>query len=387
MSGRYRQVRARLVFIVTILFAFMALGMIYVQTQIVDRNAEVMHRSQRISAVKMVQLYVNLSIPGDWEVVDGRLRKGGRDFGDGSFITHALSEYLLPDTMIRFKLGTPPKLPKKSGLAAFLYEPPRAGDAADDPRRRGSQDDAFMTEFGAGIAVSDDAGLPIGWIEASSDRDQRRLSSNRLFSTFLTGASLLSLLAIAFFCAVVFKLTRPIDVMAEEHECAEERNAELSAKSRTDPLTGLLNRRGLEEAIDAIGASEPLPTQLALLDIDHFKAINDARGHDEGDRALASVARVIARTVRAGDLCCRWGGEEFVVVFRGLEGEHASVSAERLREAVEAEILGDEESPLRLTVTIGLAKWRSAGFAEALAQADAAMYRGKREGRNRVVVA
>jgi diguanylate cyclase (GGDEF)-like protein len=123
-----------------------------------------------------------------------------------------------------------------------------------------------------------------------------------------------------------------------------------------------------------------------MVDIDHFKAVNDEWGHDEGDRVLAAIAMLIAGSVRSCDYCCRWGGEEFVIVFQDLTERHAAASAERLRAAVESHAFETQDKPLKVTVTIGLTKWHSIGFSEAVARADGAMYRGKREGRNRVVL-
>jgi diguanylate cyclase (GGDEF)-like protein len=388
MKDRYKSIRARLVVVITLLFAALSFVMVYIQSSVIERNTEMLHRSQRMSAAQMVKLYLELSFSGDWEIVDGKLQKGGRDFNGGSQLAYVLSDYLFPDTLIRFNAGTPPVMPPRRDLGDLLSERSRPRLPYRDDSNVKPPDQPFITAAGAGIAVRDNAGLPIGWIEVASDRDQRRQNSNRLLSSLLIGGTILSMAGILFFCFVVLRLTRPIDVMAEEHEAAKAQNEELAAISKTDPLTGLYNRRGLEAALrEAWGCSDSPPSQLALIDIDHFKAVNDSRGHEEGDKVLAAIANLIARSIRTGDLCCRWGGEEFVIVFMGLEGEHASASAERLRRAVEAEHLGGEEAPLRVTVTIGLAQWRSGGFPEAVVQADGAMYRGKREGRNRVVLA
>jgi diguanylate cyclase (GGDEF) domain len=387
MRGRFKSFRARLVIAITLLFTLLAFGTIYIQTQVVDQNIEIMRRSQRISAVQMVRLYAEINYPGAWTVADGRLRKGGRDFGDGSYITHVLADYLTPDTMIGFKAGTPLNREKNQNLDSMLrdaVQQPRQDPGPQGPRQL---DRPFITATGAGIAVKDDAGLPIGWIEVTSAESQRDSWNTRMLSSVLIGATVLSTLAILIFCVIVLKLTQPIDRMAAEHEIATAKNAELATISKTDPLTGLLNRRGLEEALQDDECWGAVPSQLAMIDIDHFKAVNDSRGHDEGDKVLAAIARLVEKGVRAGDLCCRWGGEEFVIVFRGAEGEHAWSSAERLRAAVEETVFGSDEAPLRVTVTIGLAKWRSSGLPEALTQADNAMYKGKREGRNRVVLA
>jgi diguanylate cyclase (GGDEF)-like protein len=391
MKARYTPIRARLVVVVTLLFAALAFGMVYVQYSVIGKSNETLHSSQRMSSAQLVKLYLDVSYPGYWTIVDGKIRKGGRDFGDGSYLTYALSDYLFHDTLIRFNAGAPPILPKNKDLGDLLVEPskPNQADRLDQRNLRPEQrsDRPFLTATGAGIAVRDDAGLPVGWIEVASDHDRRSESQNRVFSNFLIGGTILSLAIIVFFCVAMLQLTRPIDLMAEESEAAKARSEELSAISKTDPLTRLYNRRGLEAALGEMECVDSPPSQIALVDIDHFKAVNDSRGHDEGDRVLTAIASLIASSVRACDLCCRWGGEEFVIVFRGLENEHASTSAERLRQAVEEHAFGTEDEPLRITVTIGLAQWRSGGFGASVALSDSAMYRGKREGRNRVVIA
>jgi diguanylate cyclase (GGDEF)-like protein len=130
---------------------------------------------------------------------------------------------------------------------------------------------------------------------------------------------------------------------------------------------------------------ETAPSHVAIIDVDHFKEVNDERGHDEGDRVLTAVAEIVSSSVRRGDLCGRWGGEEFIIVFRGLDD--ASALVERIRSTVEAHTFGGAEAPLRVTITIGVASLGDRSFHETVSAADGAMYIGKREGRNRVVVA
>jgi diguanylate cyclase (GGDEF)-like protein len=160
--------------------------------------------------------------------------------------------------------------------------------------------------------------------------------------------------------------------------------AGLVAEARVDALTGLLNRRGFEERLAAEVARatrEGHPLAVVNLDLDHFKRVNDHQGHEAGDRALARVGAVIADQVRGGDLAARWGGEEFVVVLPGADVQAAHAFAERVRDAVAA--TGDG-----LTVSAGVAVSAGAPDPQALlAAADAAMYRAKRTGRDRTIVA
>ncbi|KQR99590.1 hypothetical protein ASG12_01930 [Williamsia sp. Leaf354] len=164
-----------------------------------------------------------------------------------------------------------------------------------------------------------------------------------------------------------------------------------SVESRRDPLTQLPNRRGLEQAVASVGRYRPRGADdvvvVIVLDLDAFKRVNDARGHECGDLVLAETARRLATTIAANDIPCRMGGEEFVVVGRRPLREVA-VLGERIRSAVMAPNQG-----LRVTASIGVA-WADAesmstDSAETLVEnliraADRAMYDAKRSGGNRV---
>jgi diguanylate cyclase (GGDEF)-like protein len=164
---------------------------------------------------------------------------------------------------------------------------------------------------------------------------------------------------------------------------------DLSRMAARDPMTQLLNRRGLSEALDRyFNLRQAAPAFLMLLDIDHFKRINDNHGHQTGDAVLCRVAEVLRSTVRRGDLTGRIGGEEFVAICLGSDGAGVLQLAERVRKAVEnqtIEISGSDQ-PLRCTVTIGVSgQFTSLQALEgAMRAADAALYRGKAAGRNRV---
>ncbi|MGP1691966.1 MAG: GGDEF domain-containing protein [Giesbergeria sp.] len=164
---------------------------------------------------------------------------------------------------------------------------------------------------------------------------------------------------------------------------------ELRTMAARDPLTQLLNRRGLAEGLEAHFRSRSAgPAHLLLVDIDHFKRINDTYGHKVGDTVLCHVADVIRDTARQADLACRVGGEEFVSVCLDTDSAGAMRLAERLRTAIEQHgvPIGAGRDPIRCTVTLGLSR-SFAGADEldsAMQQADAALYRGKAAGRNRV---
>ena len=158
-----------------------------------------------------------------------------------------------------------------------------------------------------------------------------------------------------------------------------------------DPLTGAFNRRAFYPLFQKESdRSRRLGAGLALIffDIDHFKRLNDAHGHEAGDRVLEQLARRVQHTLREHDLLFRWGGEEFVVLLPHSTEADARIVAERIRQAVSDEPLvrSDVRQPLRVTLSLGLAAATSvpADANTLLAQADAATYLAKYNGRDRV---
>lgn len=162
--------------------------------------------------------------------------------------------------------------------------------------------------------------------------------------------------------------------------------------ARRDPLTGLLNRRAMHELLDEHASRLRRAGDtfaVLLVDLDHFKAINDRHGHDVGDRALVHATHCIAQALRAQDRIGRQGGDEFVVLLPGCDVRRAAAEAERLRLEVQASPLQHAGAVLPLSLTIGVAQWAGAGedCARLLARADEALLRAKRSGRNRVETA
>lgn len=159
-----------------------------------------------------------------------------------------------------------------------------------------------------------------------------------------------------------------------------------------DSLTGLMNRRHFAELLDAEaarGLRRAPRAVLAILDVDHFKAINDQHGHLEGDGVLRQLADILRRLVRAGDLLARIGGEEFAVLMPDTDVEQARAFAERVRQTVESAAFMPGGAPRQVTVSIGLAAMAEDRLqrSELLRTADRALYAAKEAGRNRVVVA
>ncbi|MFT4035252.1 MAG: sensor domain-containing diguanylate cyclase [Patulibacter sp.] len=163
--------------------------------------------------------------------------------------------------------------------------------------------------------------------------------------------------------------------------------AEVRALAVTDPLTGLPNRRQLDTVLERATAQVRRghgTLAMMMIDIDHFKALNDTHGHQMGDEMLRRVARALDRDLAAGDLAARYGGEEFSIVMPGRSPQEVLAAANRLRRAV-AQLGG----PVPVTVSIGVAWAPDHGVTRdtLIEAADAALYRAKRGGRNCVVAA
>jgi two-component system cell cycle response regulator len=160
----------------------------------------------------------------------------------------------------------------------------------------------------------------------------------------------------------------------------------------TDQLTGLHNRRYMSRHLDTLlknSATSGKPVAFLIMDIDYFKAVNDTYGHDAGDEVLREFANRISANVRGMDLACRFGGEEFVVVMPDTDIAYAYTVAERLRHSVEMTPFPISREPhqIHVTISIGMAATAKTNETaeELLHRADQALYRAKREGRNRVI--
>ncbi|KJF66013.1 GGDEF domain-containing protein [Rhizobium nepotum] len=163
---------------------------------------------------------------------------------------------------------------------------------------------------------------------------------------------------------------------------------QLRLLSETDALTGVFNRRALEKAVRTILSGEEQYQALGVMivDIDHFKSINDRYGHAMGDLALQKTASLLRNALRRHDILARYGGEEFVVVLQDVSHATATATADRLRRLIEANVI-DEQSGLSLTASFGVV-WQEArainSWDELIAIADDRLYEAKRAGRNRV---
>jgi diguanylate cyclase (GGDEF)-like protein len=164
----------------------------------------------------------------------------------------------------------------------------------------------------------------------------------------------------------------------------------LKEQSIIDALTGLYNRRFLEDTINTITAQiKRRGTTLGILaiDVDYFKQVNDAYGHDAGDMVLVEVAKTIKASIRESDIAIRYGGEEFLALLMDVQPGYSVHVAEKIRKAVESKVIDIGTAQLKKTVSIGVSEfpvdtdkiWQCIKFA------DVALYRAKEEGRNRVV--
>jgi two-component system, cell cycle response regulator len=180
-------------------------------------------------------------------------------------------------------------------------------------------------------------------------------------------------------------LTRELNKKNRELEAA---NSTITKLMNTDPLTGLTNRRQLKEMLDAEMSKARRhghPLSALMTDIDHFKSINDAYGHDTGDKVLVKVAQALRSTCRKEDIVARFGGEEFVVILPDSPAASAVECAERIRKAVEETVYPGIDRPV--TASFGATLFLQTDTEDSLIKrADAALYEAKETGRNRVVL-
>ena len=169
----------------------------------------------------------------------------------------------------------------------------------------------------------------------------------------------------------------------------ERSNRMLASLARHDPLTGAMNRSGLEQwlAQQARGHQQrELPASLLLIDIDHFKTLNDTRGHAAGDEILRIFARAVRGQLRSDDILTRQGGDEFAIILPGIRVREAVRVADRIRNVFRDALAGVDDLPVPPTLSIGVAEadLRGLSLDQLLAEADEALYRAKRLGRDRV---
>lgn len=196
---------------------------------------------------------------------------------------------------------------------------------------------------------------------------------------------------VTFLVASMMLVVMVLSFIIMTKEAADERNRVLAMR---DELTGLGNRRTLLEALDqqsALAQRSGMPMTLLVIDIDHFKQVNDSFGHPSGDLALRGVARLLESSLRRQDVVGRLGGEEFMVILPCTPRDNAATLAEKLRQAVEqASFAAVDGRRMTLTISVGLHEFdpqSETRVEDVIRVADEALYRAKSGGRNRVVVA
>ncbi len=189
------------------------------------------------------------------------------------------------------------------------------------------------------------------------------------------------------------------DVVAQQKREIEQLNGILQGKveelaeiASTDKLTGLYNFRSFEQELER--HISPLPTNvkakvaLIIIDIDHFKAFNDAYGHNAGNTVLAGAAKKVSELARQSDIACRFGGEEFAVILPKCDEAGAEKFAHRIRQVIEETSYETDAGPLKITVSIGVGTHQAGDTHQQLfKKVDQALYRAKKLGRNRVEIA
>jgi len=175
------------------------------------------------------------------------------------------------------------------------------------------------------------------------------------------------------------------------HDISEQKRLEdeMAWLAATDPLTGLANRRRFLKAAREEVAGAPSHGQgvsLIMLDVDHFKVINDTHGHESGDLALTALSEILTRNLREEELVGRIGGEEFAVLLPGTDPRRAAAVAERLRSLVAETAIHGTDTTFQLTISLGIAAWRGPHETvdRLLARADEELYAAKQAGRNRI---
>jgi diguanylate cyclase (GGDEF)-like protein len=166
----------------------------------------------------------------------------------------------------------------------------------------------------------------------------------------------------------------------------------LRDQSIKDPLTGLFNRRYMEETLArelARAERQKRPLSVIVVDVDHFKKINDTHGHPAGDAVLRKAGQYLGSVVRDSDVACRFGGEEFILILPDCHRDDAVIKADELRERLSLLSFSEGGAGIQITASLGVAAFpldaiESQGLVQA---ADAALYAAKKQGRNRVVAA
>ena len=189
----------------------------------------------------------------------------------------------------------------------------------------------------------------------------------------------------------IHQLDRLLRISDRYHRVMQDMHEELRRQSMHDELTGLFNRRHMLGRLEEEAAKQHrhgTAFAVAICDVDHFKQINDTWGHDVGDIVLRQLAGRLAEPLRQYDICARWGGEEFLILLPMTDADGAVAVMEKLRRHVHDGRYGTDTHDFPVSLSVGVGVYDAdKGANELLRQADAALYRAKRQGRNRVCLA
>jgi len=209
-------------------------------------------------------------------------------------------------------------------------------------------------------------------VEQRSHAEEERIQDALLFNTGLSLAIMTLVLLIAHFTLKAYQ-------------------GRLEAMATTDSLTGAANRHVFDVVFEQVAKAavrKDKPLSLICLDIDHFKLVNDTFGHQAGDLVIRAVADAIREHAGPAGTLCRWGGEEFLLLMEGCTVAQATQTAEAIREAVKSQIVSFGRQDIRVTISCGVGRYRPGEeLFSLIARVDAALYRAKNEGRDRVSVA
>jgi diguanylate cyclase (GGDEF)-like protein len=315
-------------------------------------------------------------------VVPERVQGAFDAMAEGVVVLDARARVLLSNKAFRALHPELAHVPTGSSLAALPWLAAAFGpDTSQHPWMRA------MTERtpNAGTAV-----------EAGHGDDKRQLMFNAAPISDVGGAVRGCMVTVSDLSALHRSneaLREALEALAASKEEVERKNDELERLATRDPLTGALNRRAFHAALDAAwrdAQRSGKALSCLMVDIDHFKSINDTHGHGVGDLVIQEVARKLQDCVRGTDLVCRWGGEEFCVVVGGIDIAQTLDFAERVRMRIERECgAAVREVPgLRITASVGaeIAQAHGETPAALIDRADQALYRAKRAGRNRVAM-
>ncbi len=350
-------------------------------------------RIRMLADLRLTLLFLDMVSGDGWRSSSSTLYKGTVPLSSGSPVLEEIKPYLSPGIVVTFGVGEPPsyRVVDRFGSGPFWF----IGYLLDWTIRSLNLKDpypmlkeiVFPSDDTLVMRLSDHEGTPVGWVNLKYDGELKYAVQNEFLYLFVATSGMVIAIILGILYVIIFRISAPIDKLILRNRHMVIRNRELDLLSRTDQLTGLLNRRGLDEILKnevegLVSSGETV--SLALLDIDDFKAINDNYGHDCGDAVLRELGKLINDSVRSQDTAIRWGGEEFLILFPDLEEAGMKDAAERIRCSVANYEFECGGTRIPVTVTAGVARCSpDCTFEEALKQADEALYLGKRSGKNR----